>query len=275
VNETFALVTGLHWGGVIFYVAATILAVSGFVFKKERLEGWAKLCTLPGLCLHGAGILVWWRFVGHGPYMDRFEVLSSNAWIMLAVLLVFSRFYPRLQAAQVVVFPASFIMVALGLFLKPEIKNLKPIFRGVWLALHILFYKIAFASVLIAFAFSVFYLMKSAGRLQRFSRLPAPDIMDLYAYRFAGFGFTFWAIGMLAGSIWAYQSWNMFWSWEPVQVWALVTWGLFGLYLHLRRFFGWSGKKASWLFTFCFLMSCFSIFVTPFIKSSIHSVYFR
>lgn len=275
MNQSFALVTGLHWGGVLFYVAAAICAIAGMVFKKDRLDRLATRFAVPGLLIHGVGLLVWWRIVGHGPYMDRFEVLSANAWIAVATLLVAGRFYPRLKCAGMVVYPAAFSMIAAGLFFRPEIKKLPPTFRSIWLILHILFYKISFASFLIAFAFSLFYLLKRRNRLQKFSRLPELPAIDLIAYRFTGFGFAFWAIGMLAGSIWAYQSWNVFWNWDPVQTWSLITWVLFGVYLHLRRFFNWHGERAAWLFIGCFLLALISLYFTPLLESSIHAEYFK
>ena len=135
---------------------------------------------------------------------------------------------------------------------------------------------IAFSAIIIAFAFSLFYLLIRRGRLARLAKsLPTLEGIDIYAYRFAGLGFTFWAIGMLAGSIWAYQSWGIFWNWDPVQTWSLVTWAVFGIYLHLRRFFGWQGEKAAWLFTICFVLTLVSLFLTPLFESSIHAEYFK
>jgi cytochrome c-type biogenesis protein CcsB len=258
------------------YVVATVMFVIGQFFDKPRLTRCGLQVCVPGLLLHGVGIIIWWRMVGHGPYIDRFEVLSSNAWILLAAFLLFILPYPRLKAAGIVVLPATFILVALGLFFSPEMKTLPPTFRSVWLVLHIIFYKIAFSAIIIAFAFSLFYLLRRRNRLVRLARI-LPDLagIDIYAYRFAGFGFTFWAIGMLAGSIWAYQSWGSFWNWDPVQTWSLVTWGVFGIYLHLRRFFSWQGERAAWLFVVCFALTIISLFLTPLFESSIHAEYFK
>ena len=275
MKGSFALVTGLHWGAVICYALAAVLSAVSAFFQKDKAEIYGRYIALPGLLLHGAGLLYWWKMSGHGPYMDRFEVLSSNAWILVFSFLLLARYYPRIKSTSIVVYPSAFIMMAIGLFLRPEIKNLPPTFRSVWLILHIAFYKIAFSSIIIAFAFSVFYLLKNKGRLKRFTSLPELPVIDIYAYRFAGFGFTFWAIGMIAGSIWAYQSWNVFWSWDPVQTWSLVTWVVFGIYLHLRRFFGWSGTRAAYLFVLCFSLTLLSLFFTPYIQSSIHAEYFK
>ena len=106
------------------------------------------------------------------------------------------------------------------------------------------------------------------------TRLPEQDRLDLYAYRFTGFGFVFWGIAMLAGSIWAYNSWGRYWGWDPVETWSLVTWLMLGIYLHLRRFFRWSGPRAAWLLVACFAMSLFALFVASHMGSSIHAEYF-
>ena len=106
-------------------------------------------------------------------------------------------------------------------------------------------------------------------------KLPDSPVLDLNAYRFAGFGFIFWAIGMLAGSIWAYKSWGRYWGWDPVETWSLITWLIFGIYLHLRRSFRWSGSKAAWFFFLCFFMSLIASFVTSHMGSSIHAEYFK
>lgn len=275
MTGSVAWVVGLHWAAVILYAAGTLLAVYGSFFDKPRLERVGHGIIWPGIALHAVGLGLWWRITGHGPYVDRFEVLSSYAWVLVAGFAIFARFFPRIRTAAIVVYPATFLMVAVGIFAQPEVRQLPPTFRGIWLVLHIVFYDVAFCAVVVALAFSVFYMMKSRGRLARLKSLPELPVIDLYAYRFAGFGFVFWAIGMLAGSIWAYQSWNIFWNWDPVQTWSLVAWVLFGIYLHLRRFYGWQGEKAARLFIVCFAVVLFSLFLTPVIEDSIHAGYFK
>jgi ABC-type transport system involved in cytochrome c biogenesis permease subunit len=274
--RTFAWVTGLHWSGVVCYVLVTILTMAAVFFDRHQWERPVPIILTTGIIAHGAGILVWWNAVGHGPYLNRFEVLSANAWVLVAAYLLFHSKYPRIKPVRVFIFPAAFFQLAIGLFLRPEMRYLPPTFRSVWLVIHIILYKIAFAALVIAFAFSVSLIIparKKTGRTMLFSL--SPDEVDLMAYRFSGFGFVFWAFGMLAGSIWAYQSWNIFWNWDPVQTWSLITWLAFGLYLHVRRFFGWRRKKAAWLFVVCFLLAVSSLFLTPFLESSIHAEYFK
>lgn len=266
---------GLMWLAVFIYILASIANISGVVFGKGNSERTGYRLALGALALHGCVIAYWWRIVGHGPYMTPSEVLSSDAWVVMGLFLVFQRRYPQIRPASIIVFPGTFLLLALGLFYNPGIRTLPATFRSIWLVFHILFYKIAVSTIVIAFAFSVFYLMKQRKERPWMRRLPDLAGIDLYAYRFAGFGFIFWAIGMLAGSVWAYQSWGRFWGWDPVESWSLVTWIMFGIYLHLRRFYRWTGRKAAWFFMVCFIVSLVSAFYTSHMSTSIHAEYFK
>lgn len=266
----------LTWLAVFCYVVGTIANTVGVIFEKERAERGSYGAALVGLALHGAALLYWWQVVGHGPYMAPSEVLSSDAWITMALFLFFLRVYPRVKPASIIVFPAVFLMIALSTMYNPGIRSLPPTFGSIWLVFHIAFYKISLATLVVALAFSLFYLKKgSRSSAPWLERLPEPASLDLYAYRFAGFGFIFWGIAMLAGSIWAYKSWGRYWGWDPVETWSLITWLIFGVYLHMRRFFRLSGTRAAWFFVFCFVMALVSLFVTSHMGSSIHAEYFK
>ncbi len=276
VNDQVAIYVAVNWLAVFCYVLATVANAGGVLFRKESLERRSYWAAWLGLGVHTAAIAYWWRMVGHGPYMAPSEVLSSDAWITMVVFLVFMRFFPRIRPASVVVLPAVFLMIALANFYNPGIRSLPPTFGSIWLVLHISFYKISLGTLIIALAFSIFFLLKNRPAPSAWMlRLPDLDSIDLYAYRFAGFGFIFWTIGMLAGSIWAYRSWGRYWGWDPVETWSLITWVIFGIYLHLRRFFRMNGGKAALFFIFGFLTALVALFVTSHMGTSIHGEYFQ
>ena len=275
MNSQLAVETGLHWAAVVIYIFATLFNTAGLVFQKEKAERRGAIFVLAGLLVHSLAILYRWQASGHGPYMSRYEVMSADAWIIMATYLFCARIYARVRPVSLLVFPAVFLMIALGLFFNPEIAKLPPTFRSIWLVLHVTFYKISLATVLIALAFSMFYILKTRTRLEWLGRLPTLEVIDAYAYRFSGFSFIIWAIGMLAGSIWAYQSWGRFWGWDPIETWSLITWIAFGVHLHLRRFFRWQGERAAWFFIFCFLLSITALFLVSLVQTSVHSEYFR
>lgn len=275
MNNQVAIYVALNWVAVLCYVGATIANTAGVVFRKEKLERYSFVPVWLGLAVHSATIIYWWRIVGHGPYLAPSEVLASDAWMVMAVYLVFLWRFPRIRVASVVVFPVVFMMLALANIYNPGIRALPPTFGGVWLLLHIAFYKIALGTLVVGLAWSIFYLRKKRSATGWHERLPELDVIDTYAYRFAGFGFIFWGIAMLAGSVWAYWSWGRYWGWDPVETWSLVAWLLFGVYLHLRRFFRLRGEGAAWLYICCFLLSIIAYYVTSHMGSSVHAEYFK
>jgi cytochrome c-type biogenesis protein CcsB len=266
--------TGFHWAAVIVYAAAAVYNTAGVIFKKEKAEKLSYYIAIAGLLLHGTGLVSRWIISGHGPYMVRYEVLSSNAWVAMFLFLIFAKLYPRVRTASIIMFSATVMLIALSLFYSAEMRKLPPTLNSIWLVLHVIFIKISLGTLLIGLAFSIFYILKKRKNMQWLQRLPELDIIDTYAYRFAGFGFIFWTNATLSGAIWAYESWGRFWGWDPIETWSLVTWIFFGIYLHLRRFFGLRGEKAAYCFMLCFILTIASLFFVPLIQSSVHSAYF-
>ena len=67
--------------------------------------------------------------------------------------------------------------------------------------------------------------------------------LDHWSYRIISLGFPLLTIGILSGAVWANEAWGSYWSWDPKETWALITWLIFAIYLHTRMNKGWQGKK--------------------------------
>ncbi|MGF1482400.1 MAG: c-type cytochrome biogenesis protein CcsB [Cyanophyceae cyanobacterium] len=74
-------------------------------------------------------------------------------------------------------------------------------------------------------------------------RLSLADTLDNLSYRTIGLGFPLLTIGIIAGAVWANEAWGSYWSWDPKETWALITWLVFAAYLHARITRGWQGRK--------------------------------
>lgn len=74
-------------------------------------------------------------------------------------------------------------------------------------------------------------------------RLTLADTLDNISYRIIGLGFPLLTIGIIAGAVWANEAWGSYWSWDPKETWALITWLVFAAYLHARITRGWQGRK--------------------------------
>lgn len=265
----------LHLLAAVFYGIAAVLAVVSVVGRNEVLEPWARRAVYGALVLHSAAIVVRWIAVGHGPYVSRYEVLSANAWVAIALFEFTGTRFRSARPLALFIYPSVLLLMGIGLYTGPEVELLPPTFSGIWLALHVAFYLLAFGTALTAVGSSALHLAKARFPVGRLERVPGPAELDALAYRFGGLAFAFWGIGMLAGAIWAYYAWGRFWGWDPVETWSLVTWLAFGLYLHLRRFYAWSGAKAAYLLIVCFLLADGTLFFTSLIDGSLHAVYFR
>lgn len=75
------------------------------------------------------------------------------------------------------------------------------------------------------------------------SRVNLARTLDNLSYRVLGLGFPLLTIGILSGAVWANEAWGSYWSWDPKETWALLTWLVFAIYLHTRLTKGWEGKK--------------------------------
>jgi len=74
-------------------------------------------------------------------------------------------------------------------------------------------------------------------------RLSLLESLDNLSYRTISFGFPLLTIGIIAGAVWANEAWGSYWSWDPKETWALITWLVFASYLHARITKAWQGKK--------------------------------
>jgi cytochrome c-type biogenesis protein CcsB len=74
-------------------------------------------------------------------------------------------------------------------------------------------------------------------------RLSLAETLDNVSYRIIGLGFPLLTIGIIAGGVWANEAWGTYWSWDPKETWALITWLVFAAYLHSRITRGWQGRR--------------------------------
>lgn len=116
--------------------------------------------------------------------------------------------------------------------------------RSMWLLLHILTSVVAYAAFTVTFGAGVFFLLRR--HLGVGSRYKAEEISRV-GYRAAVFGFPFMTMVILTGALWAKYKFGVYWSWDPIEVWSLVTWLAYSAYLHAQYNRGWEGSRAAWL----------------------------
>jgi len=107
--------------------------------------------------------------------------------------------------------------------------------------------------------------------IQEIAFLKLLKSLDNWSYRIIGLGFPFLTIGIIAGGVWANEAWGSYWSWDPKETWALITWLIFATYLHSRITKGWQGKKTALLGGLGFLVIWICYLGVNFLGKGLHS----
>jgi cytochrome c-type biogenesis protein CcsB len=103
------------------------------------------------------------------------------------------------------------------------------------------------------------------------SKIILLETIDIWSYRIIGLGFPFLTIGIISGAVWANEAWGSYWSWDPKETWALITWLVFAIYLHSRLLKGWQGQKAAILGSFGFFVIWICYLGVNFLGKGLHS----
>lgn len=102
-------------------------------------------------------------------------------------------------------------------------------------------------------------------------RLTLLESLDNLSYRIIGLGFPLLTIGIIAGAVWANEAWGSYWSWDPKETWALITWLVFAAYLHARITKSWQGKKPAVLASIGFVVVWICYLGVNFLGKGLHS----
>nr|BDA98210.1 cytochrome c biogenesis protein [Rhodomonas sp. NIES-1006] len=97
------------------------------------------------------------------------------------------------------------------------------------------------------------------------------ESLDNLSYRVIGLGFPLLTIGIIAGAVWANEAWGAYWSWDPKETWALITWLVFAAYLHARITKAWQGKRPAILASIGFVVVWICYLGVNFLGKGLHS----
>lgn len=95
--------------------------------------------------------------------------------------------------------------------------------------------------------------------------------LDNWSYRTIAFGFPCLSLGIISGAVWANEAWGSYWSWDPKETWALITWIIFASYLHARLTRNWRGAKAAALGSLGFFVVWICYLGVNFLGTGLHS----
>lgn len=186
---------------------------------------------------------------------------------------------------------------------------LVPALRSNWLVMHVTIMIISYATLIIGSLLSILFLIVSNGKQidiqgnsynnnkkillkygsnnlnnifnskknytdnisKMYNRISLLQSIDNLSYRTIGLGFPLLTIGIISGAVWANEAWGTYWSWDPKETWALITWLIFAIYLHSRLHQSWKGKKPAIIASIGFILIWICYLGVNFLGKGLHS----
>lgn len=210
-----------------------------------------------------------WMIVGTIPLGNGYETTLAVAWMAQLFVLIFASTQPAghngltlLMCAFGFLISGFFLLVSHISLMDPAIGPLMPVLNSPLLSIHVSFMMMSYAFLAITFFCGLAALMRpcQAEALQVVSRVFLyPAIVTL-------------GIGIFLGAIWANVSWGSYWSWDPKETWALITFMLYAIALHTQSLPRLSRPRAYHIYmVFCFLSILMTYFGVNYLLSGMHS----
>ncbi|MBQ9649413.1 MAG: cytochrome c biogenesis protein CcsA [Prevotella sp.] len=237
----------MDWSYFVYFAVTALLlwGVGAYAAWRQKV-GLAYTTTVIGLLVFFSFIISMWISLERPPLRTMGETrLWYSFFLPFAGLMVYSRWKYKWILSFSTLMSLIFIMVNL---FKPEIhsKALMPALQSPWFAPHVIVYMFAYALLGAATVMAVYLLF--------FKKKPATDeefeITDNMVY----VGFAFMTFGMLFGALWAKEAWGHYWSWDPKETWAAITWFAYLIYIHYRRIPNHQPRLALWILLVSFVL---------------------
>jgi cytochrome c-type biogenesis protein CcsB len=247
-----------------------------------------------------------WIVAGYFPLSNLYESLLFLTWMLLTIYLYIEIKTKSKLIGSVLIPVTLFISGFANLTLSPEMQKSSPLIPALqsnWLMMHVSMMLLSYGTLIMGSLLCILFLVISRNKevnlkIMDDSSLPLSNIMldyyeakllvpsteiselgklkllqslDNWSYRIIGLGFPFLTIGIIAGGVWANEAWGSYWSWDPKETWALITWLVFATYLHARITKGWEGKKTAILGSLGFFVIWVCYLGVNFLGKGLHS----
>ena len=273
-------------------------------FKNNNL-----LFQLGKICSFIANILLFftlssrWIIAGYFPLSNLYESLLFLNWTLLTIYL-YLEYKTNSKLIGTILLPIALLINGFAnLTLSPEMQKASPLVPALqsnWLMMHVSMMILSYATLIIGSLLCILFLVISKYQdvrldfntelyvplskvssegilysdnndLREVGRLKLLQNLDNWSYRIIGLGFPFLTIGIISGGVWANEAWGSYWSWDPKETWALITWLIFATYLHSRITKGWEGKKTAILGGIGFFVIWICYLGVNFLGKGLHS----
>lgn len=253
---------------VALYLTGTLQSVYSTAFGKGRQRLTFGLIAA-ALAFHTLAIAFRWARLGHGPYVDMFEILSSNVWSLhLAALIVFLG-VSRLRPALATTLPLL-AMLTIWMWVTPVRDTMPPVtYATIWLPIHVTLGKFFLGLATPAAGLGLVLLIREVWGAP-FTSMPDEATLEADIYRLLLIAVIFQSLMLFAGAAWAQNAWTRYWGWDPLESWAFITWTATLLYLHLRPRSAARPILSAFFGLLIFGLAFYTFFGVPFISTAPH-----
>ena len=162
-----------------------------------------------------------WYVGGHFPMSNGYETMQTLALMIMLGTLAIGR--KHVLFASLGMLTAGFALLVSSLSeMNPQITHLMPVLSSPLLSIHV-------SSIMASYAMLSLTFFIAVGALARPS---ATEESMRLIYIILYPALTLLTIGIFVGAVWANVSWGTYWSWDPKEVWALITMLIYSMPLH-------------------------------------------
>lgn len=161
-----------------------------------------------------------YRELSYLPLVSLFDITFFYAWLLSAAYILFVKQETGRFVQGIMLFIIDGI-IFFDLFLDKGLHPLNPLLRSFWLGIHVPAAMLSYSAFGLSFAVSLYCLIMAA-RGKPADRLISLNSMLILA------GVILLGIGIVTGAVWAHSAWGRYWSWDPKETWALITFIIYG-----------------------------------------------
>ena len=260
----FTLCFIFYSAGILFYCWYTLSCRSSIGLAATLTAGAGLAANTLAMTAHAVS-------AGRLPLTSGYEFLLDFAWGIVLLYLVFE-FRTKIKIVGILVLPVAWAILGIIAVLMPASQKvtgpLMPALKSNWLTIHVVTVICAYGGFTLAFGLA--FMLLWGKRLYSAFHID-PNQLDRLCYRAIAFGFLLLTMAIISGSIWAEKAWGSYWSWDPKETWSLVTWLIYGAYLHARKTREWQGRPAAVMAVAGFLAMLFTFFGVNYMLPGLHS----
>ncbi len=269
-----ALESIFFWTSALLQASAFFMVLSSIIFKKTKTFSIGKtFYFLSFLALTVFGIIRWIE-TGHPPFVTLFESMIAAIWFMMLLYHLFRLKFDQISILMLPLSFISFLMMGWASSLSTDASPLSAALSNVWLFIHASFATSGAAAFLIAASLAALYLIgEEKMNAMEFAAKKVPIYKNLpnETKNFMIFGLILWGVMIISGSIWAHIAWGRYWGWDPIELWSLISWLLYGLILHAHLGIGLKKRAFCWAVIIAAITIVFSLWGVHYIYKTIHT----